>query len=93
MLKRRGIKHSVLNAKLHEKKPRSWLRLAAAERRSPPIWLAGVDIILGGNPEMLAAELLHKGVTRPSIARGRGPTEVIGSAPRTARLWLRQAVS
>ena len=32
MLKRRGIKHSVLNAKLHERRRRSSRRPAAAER-------------------------------------------------------------
>ena len=62
MLKRRGIKHSVLNAKFHEKEA----EIVAQAGRSGNVVIAtnmagrGTDIILGGNPEMLAAELLHK---------------------------------
>ncbi|HEY8772805.1 MAG TPA: preprotein translocase subunit SecA [Candidatus Limnocylindria bacterium] len=62
MLKRRGIKHSVLNAKLHEKEA----EIVAQAGRSDSVTIAtnmagrGTDIILGGNPEMLAADLLHK---------------------------------
>ena len=68
MLKRRGIKHSVLNAKFHEKEA----EIVAQAGRSDNVTIAtnmagrGTDIILGGNPEMLAAELLHKkGHQRP----------------------------
>jgi len=62
MLKRRGVKHSVLNAKLHEREA----EIVAQAGRSGSVTIAtnmagrGTDIILGGNPEMLAAELLHK---------------------------------
>ena len=62
MLKRRGIKHSVLNAKFHEKEA----EIVAQAGRSDSVTIAtnmagrGTDILLGGNPEMLAAELLHK---------------------------------
>ncbi|MGH2455449.1 MAG: preprotein translocase subunit SecA [Candidatus Limnocylindria bacterium] len=62
MLKRRGIKHSVLNAKFHEKEA----EIVAQAGRSEAVTIAtnmagrGTDILLGGNPEMLAAELLHK---------------------------------
>jgi preprotein translocase subunit SecA len=62
MLKRRGIKHSVLNAKFHEKEA----EIVAQAGRSGNVVIAtnmagrGTDIILGGNPEMMAAELLHK---------------------------------
>jgi preprotein translocase subunit SecA len=62
MLKRRGIKHSVLNAKFHEREA----EIVAQAGRSGTVTIAtnmagrGTDIILGGNPEMLAAELLHK---------------------------------
>ena len=62
MLKRRGIKHNVLNAKLHEKEA----EIVAQAGRSGAVTIAtnmagrGTDILLGGNPEVMAAELLHK---------------------------------
>ncbi len=62
MLKRRGIKHNVLNAKFHEREA----EIIAQAGRSGAVTIAtnmagrGTDILLGGNPEVLAAELLHK---------------------------------
>jgi len=62
MLRRQGIKHNVLNAKFHEKEA----EIVAQAGRSGAVTIAtnmagrGTDILLGGNPEMLAAELLHK---------------------------------
>jgi len=62
MLKRRGIKHAVLNAKQHEREA----EIVAQAGRSGAVTIAtnmagrGTDILLGGNPEMLAADLLHK---------------------------------
>jgi preprotein translocase subunit SecA len=62
LLKRRGIKHNVLNAKFHEREA----EIVAQAGRSGAVTIAtnmagrGTDIILGGNPEMLAADLLHK---------------------------------
>ncbi len=62
MLKRRGIKHNVLNAKLHEKEA----EIVAQAGRSGAVTIAtnmagrGTDIVLGGNPEVMASELLHK---------------------------------
>ncbi|HET7685687.1 MAG TPA: preprotein translocase subunit SecA [Candidatus Limnocylindria bacterium] len=62
MLKRRGIKHSVLNAKFHEREA----EIVAQAGRSGAVTIAtnmagrGTDILLGGNPEMLAADILHR---------------------------------
>ncbi len=62
LLKRRGIKHNVLNAKLHEKEA----EIIAQAGRSGAVTIAtnmagrGTDILLGGNPEVLATDLLHK---------------------------------
>jgi preprotein translocase subunit SecA len=62
LLKRRGIKHNVLNAKFHEKEA----EIVAQAGRAGAVTIAtnmagrGTDILLGGNPEVLAAELLHK---------------------------------
>jgi preprotein translocase subunit SecA len=65
MLTRRGIKHNVLNAKFHEREA----EIVAQAGRSGAVTIAtnmagrGTDILLGGNPEMLAADLLHKAGT------------------------------
>ena len=65
MLNRRGSKHNVLNAKFHEREA----EIVAQAGRSGAVTIAtnmagrGTDILLGGNPEMLAAELLHKAGT------------------------------
>ena len=62
MLTRRGIKHHVLNAKFHERES----EIVAQAGRSDAVTIAtnmagrGTDILLGGNPEVLATELLHK---------------------------------
>jgi preprotein translocase subunit SecA len=62
MLKRRGVKHNVLNAKLHEREA----EIVAQAGRSGAVTIAtnmagrGTDILLGGNPEVLATEILHK---------------------------------
>jgi preprotein translocase subunit SecA len=56
MLKREGIKHNVLNAKHHEKEA----EIVSQAGRLAAVTIAtnmagrGTDIILGGNPEMLA---------------------------------------
>ncbi len=56
MLKKRGIPHNVLNAKHHEKEA----EIVAQAGRKGAVTIAtnmagrGTDIILGGNPEMLA---------------------------------------
>ncbi len=62
MLKRRGIPHNVLNAKEHEKEA---IFIAQAGRpRSVTVATnmagRGVDILLGGNPEGLARDILRK---------------------------------
>jgi len=70
MLKRRGIRHEVLNAKFHEKES----GIVAQAGRSGSVTIAtnmagrGTDILLGGNPAGLASENLHK--------RGLNPAEV-----------------
>ncbi len=60
LLKKKGIPHSVLNAKYHEKEA----EIIAQAGRSGAVTIAtnmagrGTDIVLGGNPEGLAREIL-----------------------------------
>ncbi|MCP2520167.1 preprotein translocase subunit SecA [Candidatus Aminicenantes bacterium AC-335-K20] len=62
LLRKRGIKHVVLNAKHHEREA----EIIAQAGRSGAVTIAtnmagrGTDIILGGNPEFLAKTFLRK---------------------------------
>ena len=70
MLKRSGIKHVVLNAKYHEKEA----EIVAQAGRKGQVTIAtnmagrGTDILLGGNPEFLARDLLRKRDIDPAQA-------------------------
>jgi preprotein translocase subunit SecA len=70
LLKRRGIRHEVLNAKFHEKEA----PIVAQAGRPSAVTIAtnmagrGTDIQLGGNPAGLASEMLHR--------QGLNPAEV-----------------
>ncbi|MGD0121786.1 MAG: preprotein translocase subunit SecA [Candidatus Limnocylindrales bacterium] len=70
MLKRRGVKHEVLNAKFHEKEA----PIVAQAGRIGAVTIAtnmagrGTDIKLGGDAAGLASEILHR--------RGLNPAEV-----------------
>jgi preprotein translocase subunit SecA len=70
MLKRRGIRHEVLNAKFHEKEA----PIVAQAGRSGSVTIAtnmagrGTDIKLGGDPAGLASQKLHN--------QGLNPAEV-----------------
>ena len=60
MLKKRGIKHNVLNAKFHDKEA----EIVAEAGRLGAVTIAtnmagrGTDIVLGGNPEKMAEHIL-----------------------------------
>jgi preprotein translocase subunit SecA len=70
LLKQRGVKHEVLNAKFHERES----GIVAQAGKSGAVTIAtnmagrGTDILLGGNPAGLASDLLHQ--------RGLNPAEV-----------------
>jgi preprotein translocase subunit SecA len=70
LLKRRGVKHEVLNAKFHEKEA----TVVAQAGHSGAVTIAtnmagrGTDIQLGGNPAGMASDILHR--------RGLNPAEV-----------------
>ena len=61
LLDKRGIKHEVLNAKLHEREA----HIVAQAGRSGAVTIAtnmagrGTDILLGGNPDFLAEDILR----------------------------------
>ena len=75
MLKRRGIKHNVLNAKHHEKEA----EIIAQAGKFGAVTIAtnmagrGTDIMLGGNAEYLAkAQLKHSGYSDEIISEATG---------------------
>ena len=81
LLKRKGIKHVVLNAKFHEREA----EFVAQAGRKGMVTIAtnmagrGTDILLGGNPEFMAKqELVKKGIAQQlRVAQGKieGPQE------------------
>ena len=73
MLERRGIPHHVLNAKQHTREA----QIVAQAGRLHAVTVAtnmagrGVDILLGGNPEMLAAQEVRAGGLDPDAEDGQ----------------------
>jgi preprotein translocase subunit SecA len=80
ILKRKGIRHVVLNAKYHEREA----EIVAQAGRKGAVTIAtnmagrGTDILLGGNPEFMAKqECLKKGIAQPlRAAQGRIGSDV-----------------
>ena len=79
-LKRRGIKHNVLNAKVHDKEA----EIVAQAGKPGAVTVAtnmagrGTDIKLGGNPEFMAkAEMRRQGISEELIAQA----DNYGTAP------------
>ena len=81
LLKKKGIKHVVLNAKFHEREA----EIVAQAGRKGMVTIAtnmagrGTDILLGGNPEFMAKqEMVKKGIAQQiRVAQGKieGPQE------------------
>ncbi|MBQ7097805.1 MAG: preprotein translocase subunit SecA [Clostridia bacterium] len=78
LLKRRGIKHNVLNAKMHEKEA----EIVAQAGKKGAVTIAtnmagrGTDIVLGGNAEFLAKkEMEQMGFTPELIVQATGFAE------------------
>jgi preprotein translocase subunit SecA len=75
LLKKKGIKHVVLNAKYHEREA----EIVAQAGRKGMVTIAtnmagrGTDILLGGNPEFMAKqECVKKGIAQPlRVAQGK----------------------
>jgi len=80
LLKKKGVKHYVLNAKQHEREA----EIVAQAGRKGMVTIAtnmagrGTDILLGGNPEFMAKrECLKKGLAQPlRAAQGKIQTDV-----------------
>jgi preprotein translocase subunit SecA len=78
LLKKKGIKHVVLNAKFHEREA----EIVAQAGRKGMVTIAtnmagrGTDILLGGNPEFVAKqECVKKGIAQP-LGAAQGKIEV-----------------
>ena len=96
MLKRRGIKHNVLNAKHHEKEA----EIIAQAGKLGAVTIAtnmagrGTDIMLGGNAEYLAkAQLRHDGLSEEMITEATGFAETDDTAIIEARAKFKEFYS
>lgn len=92
-LKKRGIKHEVLNAKYHEKEA----EIIAQAGQYGAVTIAtnmagrGTDIILGGNPEFMAkSEMRKKGYAEEMIAEATGFAETDNEEILEARKTFRE---
>ncbi|MCI8497426.1 MAG: preprotein translocase subunit SecA [Clostridiales bacterium] len=88
LLKKRGVKHEVLNAKYHEKEA----EIIAQAGKQGAVTIAtnmagrGTDIMLGGNPEYLAkAEMRKREYPDELIAEATGFAETSDEAINEAR--------
>ena len=95
LLKRQGIKHTVLNAKYHEKEA----EIVAQAGKEGAVTIStnmagrGTDIMLGGNPEFLAkAEMRRLGMEEGLIAEAFGMNETSDSEILKARAVLADLV-
>jgi preprotein translocase subunit SecA len=89
LLKKRGVKHVVLNAKYHEREA----EIVAQAGRRGMVTIAtnmagrGTDILLGGNPEFMAKqELVKKGIARPLQEAG-GEVEAAASSEEMTKFY------
>ena len=94
MLKKKGIKHNVLNAKFHEKEA----EIVAQAGKFGAVTVAtnmagrGTDIMLGGNAEYLAkADLKKAGLSDEMIAESTGYADTDNQEILEARRMFAQA--
>jgi preprotein translocase subunit SecA len=83
LLKKKGIRHVVLNAKYHEREA----EIVAQAGRKGMVTIAtnmagrGTDILLGGNPEFMAKqECVKKGIAQP-VRAAQGKIETVVDNP------------
>ena len=96
MLKKRGIKHEVLNAKHHEKEA----EIVAQAGKKGAVTIAtnmagrGTDIMLGGNAEYLAkAQMRHDGYSEELISEATGYAETDDAEIIKAREFYAEQLS
>src|SRR5436309_1063445 len=84
LLKKRGIRHEVLNAKYHEREA----EIVAQAGREGAVTIAtnmagrGTDILLGGNPDFLSKEILRKKGLDPATASPEARGSAVAEAKR-----------
>jgi preprotein translocase subunit SecA len=85
-LKKRGVPHNVLNAKQHEKEA----HIVAQAGRKGSITIAtnmagrGTDILLGGNPDVLARADIGAPPEMPDLEAAKAQASLEGKPPPTA---------
>jgi preprotein translocase subunit SecA len=84
LLKKRGVRHEVLNAKYHEREA----EIVAQAGREGAVTIAtnmagrGTDILLGGNADTLAKEILRKKGLDPVLAIAEARAAALAEARR-----------
>jgi preprotein translocase subunit SecA len=82
LLKKRGVRHEVLNAKYHEREA----EIVAQAGRAGAVTIAtnmagrGTDILLGGNPDFLSKEILRKRGLDPATASAEDRASALAEA-------------
>jgi preprotein translocase subunit SecA len=82
LLKRRGVKHEILNAKYHEREA----EIVAQAGRLGAVTIAtnmagrGTDILLGGNADFMSKEILRKRGLDPATAPAEARAAALGEA-------------
>jgi len=84
LLKKRGIKHNILNAKYHDKEALIIAQAGSLGAVTIATNMAGrgTDILLGGNPEKLVDEYLHKTGIDPAEATEEEREEAFAAAKK-----------
>jgi preprotein translocase subunit SecA len=94
LLKKRGIRHEVLNAKYHEREA----EIVAQAGREAAVTIAtnmagrGTDILLGGNPDFLSKEILRKKGLDPATASPQARGAALEEARRITEPEHRRVV-
>jgi preprotein translocase subunit SecA len=94
LLKKRGVRHEVLNAKYHEREA----EIVAQAGREGAVTIAtnmagrGTDILLGGNPDFLSKEILRKQGLDPATASAEARAAALVAARRVTEPEHRRVV-